>query len=286
MGEDDRRKGEDMRIVRNILVVVFILSLGVFGISELIQYTNRDTTQPEITSSIDVLEIPCEYTEEQLLEGLSATDGTDGDLTSKIIPGSFTRFIETGVSNLTYVVFDSSNQSASLTRKVRFTDYHSPRFTLTEPLVFTVQEGSYSDAMERLGAQDMLDGDLKDWIVQTDTDVNYERTGSYTMTVTVSNSFGDTSEAALPVHVINAEGHTMDIRLTSSIVYVGTGDAFDPYSYLAGVADAQGYDVGTANVSAQSGVDTQNPGVYEVYYTVSDGAGGAGETWLTVIVEG
>ncbi|MDM8236734.1 immunoglobulin-like domain-containing protein [[Ruminococcus] torques] len=274
-----------MRIVRIILIVVSILSLGIFGISELIRFSGRDTEAPEITSDRDVLEIPCEYTQEQLMEGLSAEDETDGDLTSEIIAGSFSRFINTGECNLTYVVFDSSDQPATLTRKVRFTDYHPPRFTLTEPLVFSEQEGSYTTAMERLGASDQLDGDLKEWITQTDTDVNYQRVGTYTMSVEVSNSFGDTSSAALPVHVVSAENRRVDIALTSGIVYISAGESLDPSAYISGVTAADGSSLDPSAVTAESAVDTNTPGCYEVHYQVFDAGGNTGETWLTVIVE-
>ena len=274
-----------MRIVRMILIVVSILSLGIFGISELIRFSGRDTEAPEITSDRDVLEIPCEYTQEQLMEGLSAEDETDGDLTSEIIAGSFSRFINTGECNLTYVVFDSSDQPATLTRKVRFTDYHPPRFTLTEPLVFSEQEGSYTTAMERLGASDQLDGDLKEWITQTDTDVNYQRVGTYTMSVEVSNSFGDTSSAALPVHVVSAENRRVDIALTSGIVYISAGESLDPSAYISGVTAADGSSLDPSAVTAESAVDTNTPGCYEVHYQVFDAGGNTGETWLTVIVE-
>lgn len=273
-----------MRIVRTAVVIITILSFALFGVTEVIRLVNRDTTLPVITSDREVLEIPCDYTEEQLLEGLTASDEEDGDLTSQIIAGSFSRFIEKGVSNMTYVVFDSADQPATLTREVRFTDYHSPRFTLTEPLVFAEEEGSYTEAMARLGAQDMLDGNLKDWITQTETDVNYQRTGSYTMTVEVSNSFGDTSSAGLPVHVVSAESRTMDIELSASILYVSAGSSVDPDSYIQRVTDARGDEVDPGRVSVSSNVDTQNPGVYEIHYEVSDGSS-AGETWLTVIVE-
>lgn len=274
-----------MRIVRIILIVVSILSLGIFGISELIRFSGRDTEAPEITSDRDVLEIPCEYTQEQLMEGLSAEDETDGDLTSEIIAGSFSRFINTGECNLTYVVFDSSDQPATLTRKVRFTDYHPPKFTLTEPLVFSEQEGSYTTAMERLGASDQLDGDLKEWITQTDTDVNYQRVGTYTMSVEVSNSFGDTSSAALPVHVVSAENRRVDIALTSGIVYISAGESLDPSAYISGVTAADGSSLDPSAVTAESAVDTNTPGCYEVHYQVFDAGGNTGETWLTVIVE-
>lgn len=274
-----------MRIVRTVVVVITILSFALFGITEVIRLVNRDTSLPEITSDREVLEIPCDYTEEQLLEGLTASDEDDGDLTSQIIAGSFSRFIDKGVSNITYVVFDSSDQPATLTREVRFTDYHSPRFTLTEPLVFAEEEGSYTEAMNRIGAQDMLDGDLKDWITQTETDLNYQRAGSYTMTVEVSNSFGDTSTVGLPVHVVSAERRAMDIELSTSIVHISTGGSIDPDSYVQRVTDAQGNEADAGRVNVSSNVDTQTPGVYEIHYEVSDG-GSTGETWLTVIVEG
>lgn len=274
-----------MRYVRMALIVVFLLSLGVFGVSEIMEISSRDTTVPEITSDREVLEIPCEYTEEQLMEGLTASDEADGDLTSRIIAGSFSRFIDPGVSSITYVVFDSSDNAASLTRRVHFTDYHPPRFTLTEPLVYAEQEGSYTESMDRLGAWDLLDGDLEDWIVQTDTDLNYQRAGSYTMTVEVTNSFGDTVSVGLPIHVVSAEQRSMEIQLTQPILYIQPGESLDPSSYVADVLDESGNSVGTDSVSAESGVDTQTPGVYEIHYEVSDDSGHAGETWLTVVVE-
>ena len=229
-----------MRFVRAGVVIIFILSLVVFGVSRVALFKDRDPNEPEIVSDREVLEIPCEYTQEQLMEGLTATDQEDGDLTSRIVAGSFSRFIEPGLCNLIYVVFDSANQPASLTRQVRFTDYHSPWFTLTEPLVFTEGEGSYNEMMARLGAQDQLDGDLTDWITQTDTDVNYQRAGSYTTTLEMSNSLGDTVTQGLPIHVVTAEGHSLEIILNTGIVYIDRGGGIDAAAYIQELLDNQG----------------------------------------------
>ena len=56
---------------------------------------SRDVSDPVITSDRDVLEIPCEYTQEQLMEGLTASDAEDGDLTDQIVAGSFSRLSRT-----------------------------------------------------------------------------------------------------------------------------------------------------------------------------------------------
>ena len=275
-----------MRLVKIGLMVVFILSAVLFGVSEILELKGRDPDAPEIVSDRDVLEIPCAYTMEQLMEGVSASDEQDGDLTDQIAAGAFSRFTEAGVADLTYVVFDSAGQSASLTREVRFTDYHGPRFTLTEPLVFAEGEGSYTETMARLGAEDQLDGSRTEWIVQTDTDVNYSSVGNYTVSVEVTNSFGDTASADLPVHVVNAQNRNVRIALTGGIVYLTAGEAIDPASYVAGVTDTAGNALDPGTVSIESGVDVNTPGCYEIHYQAADAAGNTGETWLTVIVEG
>lgn len=275
-----------MKVVKGLLLAVFILSLGLFGVSQVIRLSGRDVSIPQIASDREVLELSCAYEPEQLLEGMSAYDEEDGDLTGQIIPGTFSRFIQDGVCNLTYVVFDSANHAASLTRKVRFTDYHSPRFTLTEPLVFQEDEGSYSKVMERLGAEDLLDGDLKEWIIQTDTDAAYSRVGNYTIMLEVSNSLGDISTAALPVHVVSAESQSIDIVLTQGIVYLTQGESFSPEAYVDSVTDRNGDELGMERVWINSTVDSNTPGLYEVQLQAEDDMGGKGMTWLTVIVEG
>ena len=275
-----------MRLVKIGLIIVFLVSTGLFGVTGLMKLGSRGDEKPVIESDGETLEISCEYTKEDLLLGVTASDEEDGDLTDQIVAGSFSRFVDPGVTGLTYVVFDSQGQSASLTREVRFTDYHSPRFALSEPLVFREGEGSYTEAMERLDAVDQLDGSRKDWIIQTDTDVNYSTAGNYTMSVEVTNSLGDTASAGLPVHVVNAQSRNVQIALTQGIVYLEAGEEIDPASYISGVTGPNGAALDPGTVSAQSGVDVNTPGCYEIHYQASDGAGNAGETWLTVIVEG
>ncbi len=275
-----------MKIVRTVLILVFLLSLGLFGVTEFVSYTGRDTTMPEISSDREILELSCDYTEDQLLEGLTASDEKDGDLTSRIIPGPLSRFIDTGVCNVTYVVFDSAEHPAQLTRQVRFTDYHPPRFSLTQPLVFGEGEGSYTESMSRLSASDPLDGDLTEWISRTDMDINYQTAGDYTMTVEVSSSLGASSTLALPVHVVKQENLSVQIGLTAGIVYLAAGEALDPGAYLAEVTDSEGNPMDLSAVSASSDINTAEPGTYEVHYEATDEAGNYGETWLTVVVEG
>lgn len=274
-----------MRIIRMILVIFSIGAFGVFAVSEWIQLKNQDKVKPQITADTELIEVTSEYTREDLMAGITAWDEEEGDLSSKVVFSMPSRFLEKGVCSLTYVVFDSSEQSASLTRKVRFTDYHSPRFTLSSPLVFVEGEGNSKEVLERLGAEDILDGSRKDWIVQKESDVNYQFPGTYSITYEVENSYGDTVSQSLPVHVVSASSQQIRITLSTGIVYIPAGGTVDPAFYIMEVTGNNGEMMDLGIVSFQSGVDPNVPGCYEIHYQAENGFGAFGETWLTVIVE-
>lgn len=273
-----------MRYIKIAVIAAFALSVVILGIALGKELTGRDATLPTIESDREQLEISCQYEEGQLLEGLTAYDEKDGDLTSQIIISEFGRFIEPGLCSVTYVVFDSSDQAATLTRKLKFTDYESPRFSLTEPLVFRSEEGNYTEVTARLSASDSLDGDLTEWIQQTDSDINYRKTGTYHITFEVTNSFGDTASASLPVHVVSGEGQSLHITLRQCIVYVKPGETLNPAEYVDSVLDSQGNLLDAGIVRAEGSTEYTDEGVYEIHYIADDGAGSTGETWMTVIV--
>ena len=193
-----------MKLLRAVVVVLFLLGIELYGAAWIGDRLNRDQTIPEITSDREMLEVPSAYTEDMLLEGLSAYDGLDGDLTDQIVVRGLSHFQgEKGISQVSYVVFDSYNQSATFTRPVQFTDYESPRFTLTEPLVF--QAGRGGRAMDRIGAEDSVDGDISSLVIQSGSDVDYGEAGEYTIHVERSARLLQTE--ALPVHVLEVIPH-------------------------------------------------------------------------------
>ena len=270
-----------MKYIKILVIAFFAAGLAVFGASVIRSIVTQDPTKPEITSDREELELSTSYEEEDLLQGLTASDGKDGDLTDQIMAGDFSQFSEPGVSSLTYVVFDSSNQAASLTRQVRFTDYESPKFTLSEPLVFI--EGEEDNGLSRVGASDAIDGDVSSLVRILDNTVNYQLSGDYTVQAQITNSLGDTQEVLLPAHVITSSRARARIQLKQSLVYIKPGTEFHPEEYVDYVESEEGDRIGTDSLSITSQVDTRTEGVYEVRYQ-TNGDTGRGETWLTVIV--
>lgn len=301
-----------IRLLKGFSAAVLALAVIIFGFAEVREYVGRDDTMPVMTADSDTIEVPCQYTPEQLLAGVTASDAKDGDLTSQILVGSFTRFINPGVCDLSYVVFDSSENMTTMTRRVRFTDYRSPRFALRKPLVFEENSTTSTDVQALFSASDLLDGDLTDWITYVETDAVYSNPGDYSITMEVGNSFGDLVRYTFPIHVYERNTQNLTINLTNPLVYVDQGSSFDPMAYVSSVCDELEQEYDLALLRADSTVDLSTPGVYEVHYEIgkrsgkggngaqpqTDGAeseeaaapgswtsGQYGQTWLTVIVQ-
>ncbi len=276
-----------MKYVRFLLFVLLAASIAAFGAAKVKEFSGRNAHVPSISCESGTLELSCGYTEAELLSGVSAYDEEDGNLTDKILVGSFSRFVEQGICTVTYVVFDSANAAATCGRRVHFTDYESPKIRLTEPLVFTEGSGSTDAVRDRLLIEDKLDGNLSGTARFSNISVYYDYAGNYSLTVTASNSFGDTVSETLPVHIVEKRLTGLVISLTEPIVYLPAGSDFDPEAYVSGVADLAGNEYPVKDhVSFESDVDTAVPGVYEVCCTAENAGGAAGVTWLTVIVEG
>ena len=212
-----------IRLLRGVSIAALVAAILLFAAAQVNERMNQDDTLPTITADSDTLEVPCAYTTDQLLAGVTASDVKDGDLTSQVLVGNFTRFIDPGVCDLNYVVFDSSEHMATLTRRIHFTDYHSPRFQLSEPLVFAESTTNNTDVRALFSAYDVLDGDLTDWITYVETDAAYNNPGDYTITMEVRNSFGDTVSYAFPIHIYERNTQDFDITLTEPLVYVEQG---------------------------------------------------------------
>ena len=119
-------------------------------------------TRPEISASSDVINISVHDDRSRLMEGISAYDAEDGDLTDSIILESVSKFIRRGECNVTYAVVDSDNNVTKLTRKAVYSDYEKPRLSLSSPLMF--DRGYAYNVLDPLGAEDCFDGDISDTV--------------------------------------------------------------------------------------------------------------------------
>lgn len=264
-----------MRYIKVLVIVVFILSLGLFFVGKWKTGRQQNENGPMITADTDLLELSVSYETEELLKGIHAWDEEDGDLTGEIIINGFSQFVETGVCNVNYIVFDSGNRSATYKRLVKFTDYASPQIQLREPLVFLGDEKIIIE--DKIRAIDLLAGDISDLIMISGNDTVSISYGAYDIAVSVTNGFGDTSSLTLPVHILPAGAEKLYV--SQPLVYVKKGEEVDPSMWIKNIKDDQGNLVNEDMIVMESNVDINVPGTYEVHYTTEDA-----QTWLVVIV--
>lgn len=150
-----------------------------------------DTTAPTITLTTDPTHItkPGEPYQE---EGFTAVDDYDGDITAKV---------ERTEANgkVVYKVKDSSGNEAVVEREIKYADVVAPELVLSGNADITLQAGeSYKEP--GFTATDDVDGDITDR-VQITGDVDTNRAGTYTLTYTVTDSFGNKTEATRIIRV-------------------------------------------------------------------------------------
>ena len=284
---------------RNVLfILVLVFCIGAFSLYLLIDRQNADRGRPTITVSGEALELSVQDPKEAYLQGVTAFDDKDGDVTASLVVADVRLLDTDGTIEVTYAAFDQAGNVASATRSAKYVDYVSPRFTANASLTFPLNSGF--DLFKILQAQDVLDGDISHRIRVTSLGEQVITTaGVHQVELRVSNSMGETVRLEIPVEVYAADLYNATLTLTDYLIYLPAGQELDVESYL------KAYTKGNATVSLRGGlpegctldvknqVQTDVPGVYTVEYRVSQtvGTGTGARTYtgyakLIVVVEG
>lgn len=275
------------------------MTLAVIAVSLLVLLGYRafdgmrtDTAAPKITMAADVLELSTNAGRDALLQGVTAADDRDGDVTASLVVEQVSAVSRDNEVTVTYAAFDRSGNVAKASRTVRYTDYESPRFILTRPMVY--RSGTSFDLMTAIRAEDMVDGDISYRIKATSMDETAVTTaGSHSIRFRVTNSLGDTVELTLPVEVYT-EQYNAQLTLTDYLVYIRAGEKFDYKDYLDTFTvqdetlELNGRVPATATLRVMGHVDPEVPGVYALSMRLSQTQGSleyVGYTQLVVVVE-
>lgn len=275
-----------------ICLILILACLGMFLAYRIVTKANTDTCPPVITFSEETLELSVEDPQSALLQGVTAKDAIDGDVTDLLVVEKVRILDGNGKIQVTYAAFDRSGNVTKAERTGRYTDYVSPRFHLSRALVFSTNASF--DLFRIVSAEDGLDGDLSARLRITLLDeTSVSAQGTHRVQLRVTNSLEDTAVLEVPVEVYAAGTYTADLTLSDYLIYLPVGSSFQPQDYLSGITFDKktvslqngcpdGYDLEMNNT-----VNTAQPGVYTVHYKVT-AAGGyyVGYSMLIVVVEG
>lgn len=269
-----------MRTIKQAIIILLVLLIAGNVGSYFYLGTSVRKVPPVISCPEEILEISASDNESVLLTGVTATDEQDGDLTAKVTIAGISKLITNDTAKVTLIVFDSDDNMTSCTRRIRYTDYHRPTFTVTEPLVYSTTEEVAM--LARLKATDVVDGDIsKNIRVSTLEPSNNPEI--YHVSIQASNSMGDTAWVRLPVLLLESNPLRPEILLSKSLEYVEKDTKFTPSAYLKSVK-APGVTPAMEDVLIDNQVDSGKVGTYYVTYTYSAN-GSTGTAILTVVVQ-
>jgi len=257
-----------------------ILSVAGFGAACIM--TASGNKKPVITFEEAELEVPLYKLRRGVMEGITAYDKEDGDLTDSVKIDRYSNFIEKGVFRAHYTVSDSNGNMGTADRLVRISNYHSPEITLTAAPVFSI--GSSGSIQSILEIKDQFNGkiDPKACLYLSNT-INPEKEGEYKVTVQVSNSYGDVVQQEIPVWVAGSGNGPM-INLSEYMIYLETGSSFDSRSYIESITDKNGNELKSYRLIVDdSDVDVDSCGTYLVKYICQQNKN-VGYSALAVIV--
>ncbi len=288
-----------------IMLVLCILSVAVFaGYIYIDVLSARSDKAPEFASVPELITVSVSDSEDVIKSGIKASDKEDGDVSDSIIVKEIGSFNEDMTRDVVFAAFDSSNHVTEVTSKLKYSDYSSPEFKLTRPLVMTISESG--NILSYIGATDVIDGDLSGQIkIETELDTT---PGMHPFTVSVKNSAGDISKITFNVIIRTVSGSESapEIVLDNYLVYLKKGEQFDPKSRIQSVISnctvevtepATGEEGGepvkteTEQKLTKDDVTVDNggfnssvPGTYSIQYTVTNALNNKGIAILTVVV--
>lgn len=280
------------RMVPYLLVIAVVFS--VFVCYRLWRTAITDTQAPVITIEEGILEISVNDSEEEMLQGVTAYDAQDGDVTSSVLVEKISSINENNEVSITYCAFDKAGNVAKLRRTVRYIDYHSPIFSLSEPLLYSY--GRDVDIVSRVGALDCIDGDISHKIKPTlVSEIPVSSEGIHQVLFRVTNSLGDTVELQMPAEVYPTGKYNATLTLSEYLIYIPVGGSFTADDYLKAVQYSDsvvalnGFLPSEYRLIVDGKVDSQTPGVYPISYTLNFSNSGysyIAYSKLIVIVEG
>lgn len=189
---------EDKRLV----AATYARSVWSFDLKNIINFSAD--APPELIVSTDPISI---YEGNEFMPPTAtATDGEDGDITDLIVISNPVDVNTPGNYTVTYTVTDSGGNQVSETITVTILDDDMP------PVITVDSEDEIEIVLGEeftlptANAYDDIDGDLTEFIVIDDSQLDLENTGTYIVTYTVMDIAGNSTTYTLTVNIANVTG--------------------------------------------------------------------------------
>lgn len=250
-----------MKKIKIFSIILFVCSAVIYAGCRIYAGVMTDHTPPVISGG-DSIQVSVEDPKEKLLEGMTAEDDRDGDVTDSLVVQEISEFDDEGKRTVRYAAVDDSGNVGYYSRTMEYTDYQPPVFALSSPLRFPM--GASFNICGGISASSNLDGEVTDRIKYTlDRAVSSSTTGTYQVEFRVMDSAGRTSYLKTEMEVYDPSEERIEVTLSSYLIYLNVNDSFNASDYFQ-ESNVEG------ELEINSTVDTSKAGTYYVDYTVTD----------------
>lgn len=260
-----------MKLKNRITLLLAVAAVALIAVNALVLLA-EDRRGPEIAFAQGELTYNSSMSEEQLLEGVTASDNRDGDVTDSLRIGEILPSADKSQVTVVYTAKDSSNNIAQLSRVL--------------PVEGAVSEEGLPNHAAGTDAEEQNDTSGQE-AVTTPTPTP---TPAATQEPVITEEAGDPNEAGrleneAAIAALAPEAPRM--YLSQYAVTIPAGSDFNALGYVEDITDdADSRDDLYRQIQISGEADMQTPGVYELYFYVNDSDGNtSNQARLSVTVQ-
>ena len=215
------------------------------------------------------------------IEGVTATDKEDGNITDKIkVIEDTVNINKVGTYKVVYEVIDS--QGAKVTKTITVNVKSNDKPVISGANNVSIIEGTKFDPMKGVTAIDTEDGNITKDIKVTGT-VDTNKPGKYELTYTVTDKDGNTTTVKRTVIVNQKESILNDapiLELKTNDATISSGEKVNLLDFVSKAKDKEDKSLNISdvkytikNMNGSSETNISEPGKYEVIYSLTDSQG-------------
>ena len=251
----------------------------------------KENSLPIINASDKTIELGSKFNP---LDGVSASDEEDGDLTSKIkVVENKVDVNSIGKYSVSFEITDSGGKS--ITKSINVTvEAKSESKSNKSPIIYaediTVALGSKYDPYAMVSASDPEDGNITNKIKVVYNYVNVNKEGTYKVGYKVTDSSGNSASCVIKVKVKNMNAQKKKEKTNNvpviycNDIFIALNSKFNPLGWVA-VTDKEDGDITNKVMAIYNNVNTSIEGNYHVTYEVVDSDGNKVNKAMMVVVQ-
>ncbi|MDD3186990.1 MAG: DUF5011 domain-containing protein [Bacilli bacterium] len=223
------------------------------------EYLNVKNNQPNITASDITLEQG--ITPYDLMEGVTATDAEDGNITSNIDYTTNIDITQYGTYQVTYTVTDSQKFSVSKTVAITVYKSNTPVITASDK---SVLQNTTFDPLAGVSVNDPNEGNITDKLVIDSNNVDLTKVGTYKIVYSVTNLLNIKTTKEITVTVLSNASPV----IRAADIYMNVNDSLTYLENASAIDLEDG--VITNKITMTNNIDKTKAGTYDLTYSVTD----------------